>query len=388
MNCHGDLLYYDANNYDEFILDYVDGVNGICQIIKRVGYNADGTTYVLPTPQTINYTPYPIIHLTTGDYTITLPGYSQAYLFVRLMASNIYTSEFATRIEMNSAITQTATNINLSVDQKLSNYSTTTQMNSAIDLKANQINIEVAKKVNNTDFTHAQIVARINDNTSQVQISADKINLSGYVTISGLSGGTTTINGACLKTGTIDASQVNIVNLNASSITTGSLSANRLSGGSITGSSINLGNGKFVVTTAGALTATNATITGTINATSGNIGGATISNGVLTIKNANIESINGSKITGAGTLNGNTIATGSLIGNQIANASIESSKIVSLNADKIYGQTLTVMNVVGSSSVETYGHFYCRDYQGADVDTTINIGGRLYKFVGGILVEA
>lgn len=81
MNCHGDLLYYDVNTYDEFILDYVDGINGICQIIKRVGYNADGTTYVLATPQTINYTPYPLIHLTNGDYTVSLPRI-QPRLFV------------------------------------------------------------------------------------------------------------------------------------------------------------------------------------------------------------------------------------------------------------------------------------------------------------------
>ena len=81
MNYRGDLLYYDANTYDEFILDYVDGTNGICQINKKVGYNADGTTYALATPQVITYTPYPLIHLTTGDYTITLPRI-QSRLFV------------------------------------------------------------------------------------------------------------------------------------------------------------------------------------------------------------------------------------------------------------------------------------------------------------------
>ena len=371
MNYHGDLLYYDANNYDEFLLDYVDGVNGVCQIIKRVGYNADGTTYVLATPQTINYTPYPLIHLTTGDYTITLPGYNQGYLFVRLMASNIYTSEFATRVEMNSAISQTAQNINLSVDQKLTNYSTTTQMNSAIDMKANQItstvsstyatktalttavstinqttdsiSATVSQKLDSGEFTQANIIAEINDGVSQVKINAQNINLSGYLTISSasstyaskssLSAGTTIINGACITTGIIKSSNyeagvsgtaINLTNgvissknftINSSGnvSVTGSITSSNvtLTGGTIksgnyvsgtSGTLINLSNGSidsknFKVSSTGALTASNATISGNITATSGTIGGCTIRDGTLYVDNANINSINGSKIS-------------------------------------------------------------------------------------------
>jgi hypothetical protein len=54
---------------------------------------------------------------------------------------------------------------------------------------------------------------------------------------------------------------------------------------------------KFAVTKQGVLYATGATISGTINANSGNIGGCTFSaGGVLQIKNANIESISSDKI--------------------------------------------------------------------------------------------
>ena len=51
----------------------------------------------------------------------------------------------------------------------------------------------------------------------------------------------------------------------------GSISGNIVSGGTISGTSLDIGNGTFQVTSAGALTASNANISGTINATSGSI---------------------------------------------------------------------------------------------------------------------
>lgn len=218
-----DLLYYDAENYDEFILDY-DAQS--CEVNKRVRYNADGTTYVLDSVQTIEYD-FPKIELTDGDYTVELLGYHNAYLFVRLMAQNMYTTQWATKAELNSEISQTTQEINLSVDKKLTSYPTTTQMNSTISVKANEItssvsetyetksnattnyskltqtanslqsqisandtdistikqsvnevNIEVGKKYNTSDFTNAKITAKINDGTSSVKINANKIELS------------------------------------------------------------------------------------------------------------------------------------------------------------------------------------------------------------------
>lgn len=65
---------------------------------------------------------------------------------------------YSTTTEMDSAIKQSADNINLSVDEKLSNYSTTEQMNSAIDLKADSITLEVNKSIDNIQ-QHVQAVA-------------------------------------------------------------------------------------------------------------------------------------------------------------------------------------------------------------------------------------
>ena len=165
-----DLLYYDSENYDEFMLDYNSQT---CKVIKKCKYNADGTVGLLSSPIINTYT-YPTIDLTDGDYTVSLLGYNTGYLFVRLMSKNIYTEQFYTKSETNSLINQTAGSINLSVDQKLSNYSTTTEMNSAITLKANEINSVVATKVGNDE-----VISKINQSSEQVQINANKISLAG-----------------------------------------------------------------------------------------------------------------------------------------------------------------------------------------------------------------
>ena len=136
-----DLLYYDSENYDEFILDY-DGLS--CIVNKKCKWNNDGTVGLLPSERTNEYE-FPHIELTDGDYTVELIQYSNGYIFARLMAQNIYTTQFATKAELNSEISQTTQGINLSVDKKLSNYSTTTEMNSAIDLKANEITSSVSE---------------------------------------------------------------------------------------------------------------------------------------------------------------------------------------------------------------------------------------------------
>lgn len=136
-----DLLYYDSENYDEFILDY-ESLS--CVINKKCKWNNDGTVGLLPSERAVEYE-FPHIELTEGDYTVSLIKYSNGYLFARMMIKNYYTAQFATRAELNSDIRQTVDNINLSVGKKLEGYSTTTEMNSAIDVKANQITQTVSE---------------------------------------------------------------------------------------------------------------------------------------------------------------------------------------------------------------------------------------------------
>ena len=239
-----DLLYYDNEHYDEFLLDYGDGeTTKVCQVTKRCKWNADGTVGLLTTPETHTYT-YPYIPLTDGDYVVSILSYSYGYIFARLMAKNIYTTQFYTKAETNSLIEQKDDEIEIGVTQTLTNYVTTEQMNAQIGVKADQItssvsatyetkndavgkfdnakaytdeelqaysttqevsttidqkivdnnvayvDIEVAKKVNNSDYTHAKIVAKINDNTSQAMIDADKVDINANDVLNILAGNT------------------------------------------------------------------------------------------------------------------------------------------------------------------------------------------------------
>lgn len=193
-----DLLYYDSEHYDEF---YLDLNSQTCQVTKKCKYNADGTVGLLTSEQVNSYT-YPLIQLTEGIYTVSILGYNTGYISATLMAKNIYTDQFYTKVETDSKISQSADNINLSVNQRLSNYSTTNEMNAAINIKANEINQTVSQKVGNNE-----IISKINQTPETITINASKLNLQGYVTASDLSGtGTTTINGSNITTGEIKSS--------------------------------------------------------------------------------------------------------------------------------------------------------------------------------------
>ena len=131
------LLRYSSEIYDEFYLDYD---NQTCQVIKRCQYNADGTVSQLANQLTVDY-PYPQILLGDGDYNISLLGYNFGYIYVRLMAQNIYTTQFATRAELHSEINQTADNINLEVSKKVGKN----ELISSINQSAEEITIDSNK---------------------------------------------------------------------------------------------------------------------------------------------------------------------------------------------------------------------------------------------------
>ncbi len=136
-----DLLRYSSTVYDEFYLDYDSQT---CQVTKRCAYNADGTVRVLGTEIVTDY-PYPQILLNDGDYEIQLLGYDFGYLYVRLMAQNIYTTQFATKAEMRSEINQTAESINLEVSQKIGEDEVVSSINQSADkivLRSNRIAIQ------------------------------------------------------------------------------------------------------------------------------------------------------------------------------------------------------------------------------------------------------
>lgn len=200
--------------------------------------------------------------------------------------------DYSTTTEMNSAINQKADSIASSVNTTLKNYSTTTAMNSAIEQKANNITSTVASTYATKDSLGsyatttkvAQVEQKVDANASSIKlvvennavkgsilveainnqssatISANKINLNGYVTVSSLgANGTTIIDGSRITTGLIKSSNY--------SYTSGTYST--------AGMQINLSNGALTSKNFAIDASGNAYFKGQINATSGYIGSNT-----------------------------------------------------------------------------------------------------------------
>ncbi len=205
-----DLLWLNNDVYDEFILDYD---NSACYVLRKVGVNADGTKYALTNTTQEDLT-YPTIKLINGDYEVSLVGQPTAYLYVRLMVQNIYTTQFATKVELNSKIKQTK----------------------------DEIDLEVSKKVGDNE-----VISKINQTAEKITIQANKVNIGGMISAIN-NNTTTTINGDKITTGSITASKVssdvittnnfNAQKINADNITSGTLSANKIRGGTISASNI------------------------------------------------------------------------------------------------------------------------------------------------------
>lgn len=234
-----DLWYYDSNNYDELELSYGDGSNSNVIVNRKCKINADNSVSVLTNPTTETYSYPSDILLTDGDYTVSLVDNTMGYLYVQLMAQNIYTTQFYTKAETNSIIDQTASNINLSVSQTLSNYSTTSEMNSAINIKANEISSVVSTKVGNNE-----VISKINQTAETITISASKVNISGVITAIN-NNTSTTINGSKITTGSITASQVDSSVITTSNLSAQTINADKISGGTISSSSINIGTSSY-----------------------------------------------------------------------------------------------------------------------------------------------
>lgn len=338
-----DLLYYDSDNYDTLELDYA---NQICRVTKKCKYNNDGSVGLLDETEVTNY-PYPQIELTLGDYDIELLCYTAGHIFARLMSNNVYVGQFVTQTKLNASINVLPHTIELTTEEQVSG-------------------------------TQCGITIKLRDaNGNELDSEDANITLSGLVKFTDLSNsGSTIINGSNIKTGTIDASLVNVTNINATNIKSGNIqSTNYVANTS--GTKIDLSNGtidtkNFKVDSSG-----NVSISGYVNATSGSIGGCTISNGLLqiaaaritsgTIDSARIPNLSADKIT-TGTLNASNVNITNLNASNIKTGSINAS-----NGVTIGGFTIGNYSLYGSTSGGTMN---IQRGANASVDFPAN-GGRL-----------
>lgn len=136
-----DILRQNGKIYDEFILE-----NGQAKVIRRI--NEDGTVKATEITEDLGKLSIP---LNEGINTIKIKNYS-AEIGAKYVVKSDYTEAFATRLEMNSSIEQTAEGINQ----------------------------EVRKKVDENE-----VISKINQTAEEVSIDANRININGAVSANG-----------------------------------------------------------------------------------------------------------------------------------------------------------------------------------------------------------
>lgn len=136
-----DTLRQNGEVYDEFVLE-----NGQAKVIRRI--NTDGTVKTEEMTEDLGKLS---ILLNEGTNTIKILNYT-AEITAKYIIKSDYTEAFATKVEMNSSIEQTAEGINK----------------------------VVRKKVDKNE-----IISKINQSAEEVGIDADRININGTVSANG-----------------------------------------------------------------------------------------------------------------------------------------------------------------------------------------------------------
>ena len=228
------------------------------------------------------------------NLTITTNGLSTS-----VQSLNTKVDGLDSRMETaESTITQQAGQIVLKADS-----STVTEIESRvtsaeldIDGLEGEINLKVAKD---------GVISAINLSSESATISANKVNLNGYVTVTDLStSGSTIINGDNITTGTINADLITTGTLDASNVTITNLNADNITSGTINASDI--------------------TIT--------NINADNITSGTINASDVNVTNINANNIT-SGTIDTNRINTTEIFNKDSLELKVE---------DKGYTGTITV----------------------------------------------
>ena len=181
------LNYISQEICDEFYLE-----NGNAKIIRKVGINSSMQKYEL-SKEVIEDLGEFNIPLKEGNPKIYLQCFDSATYSATYMPKNAYTDEFATKVELNTAINQTSEQINLSVDTKIEDLDT--KLSTDITQTSTSIINEVNASISNLDedinaklelkVDTENLISEINASAENVNINSNKLNLEGYTTING-----------------------------------------------------------------------------------------------------------------------------------------------------------------------------------------------------------
>lgn len=170
-----DYLTFLNDTYDEFVID----VDGNARKIKRIGFSSTGNKYVLPEEEIIEYGQI-FINLHEGVNTLYMNYYTPT-IYLKYAIINDYTDIFATKIELNSSIEQTSSNIMLAVNGSLDTLDE--ELSAKIELKVDTENLisEINASADVIRLTGNRIIID-SDNfkvTEDGTITANNASLSG-----------------------------------------------------------------------------------------------------------------------------------------------------------------------------------------------------------------
>lgn len=161
-----------GNVHDDFVIE-----KDIAKVYRRLGLTKTLVTYVLDN-EVIEELGELKIKLFEGDNYIYIKDEYNNQMCAEFVIKNDFTDSYVTNLQMESAIEESASTIKLYVSQSLENYSNTEQIKAMIQLKADEINAGVEKKVDEETITGAYLILKINGDTSEAKLNADKIELS------------------------------------------------------------------------------------------------------------------------------------------------------------------------------------------------------------------
>ena len=175
---------------------------------------------------------------------------------------------------------------------------------------------EIQTKVSQTDFNGNTVASLINQTATTIAIEAEKLDLSGYVTISALgTAGETVINGSNITTGYINADRIRGGTIDGDTITVRNLSADSITTGTLNGQTVDMTNINASNITSGILNGNTIPLT--------NLNANNISNGTLSTSRVNASTMSGHLSTGTGYLTSRTGTFSGVV--QWSNGSITNS---------------------------------------------------------------
>lgn len=174
--------------------------------------------------------------LTNGDFSYSEVSKSSSYEASRdaWNKANSITDDVTAlkewQVEASSLITKDG------IINTVGNYYATTTLVDGVTTRVTEAETKITQNADNINLRveKSGVISAINQSSEAVSIAASKINLSGYVTISGLgTAGQTTVNGSNITTGTISADRIDVNGIFAQDITaTGTITGAVLKGAS------------------------------------------------------------------------------------------------------------------------------------------------------------